>query len=99
MVNLQSSEKGNNVNLRLSKGIHIVVPHEKAPTTDVIVFRSHLDRRQMFIIPRGEVTIIGTTDNFVDDPNDFNISERDVDYIIQSAKSIHKYNIYGFKGH
>ncbi len=83
-------EKGNNVNLRLSKGIHIVVPHERAPTTDAIVFRSHLDRRQMFIIPRGEVTIIGTTDNFVDDPNDFNISERDVDYIIQSARRIYK---------
>jgi homodimeric glycerol 3-phosphate dehydrogenase (quinone) (EC 1.1.5.3) len=54
-------KNGNNVKLKLSKGIHIVVPHEKAPTTDAIVFRSHLDRRQMFIIPRGEVTIIGTT--------------------------------------
>jgi glycerol-3-phosphate dehydrogenase len=83
-------ENGDNVRLKLSKGVHIVVPREKAPTEDAIVFRSHLDRRQMFIIPRGEVTIIGTTDNFVDDPDDFNVSDKDVDYIIKSAQRIFK---------
>lgn len=86
----ENLEKINGVKLKLSKGVHIVVPYEKAPTTDAIVFRSHLDRRQMFIIPRGEVTIIGTTDNFVNDPDDFNVSERDIDYIVKSAQRIYK---------
>lgn len=76
--------------MKLSKGVHIVVPHEKAPVDDAIVFRSHIDKRQMFIIPRGEVAIIGTTDNFVESPGDFNVEKNDVDYIIESAQRFFK---------
>jgi glycerol-3-phosphate dehydrogenase len=75
--------------LKLSKGIHIVVPSEKILSKDSIVFRSHLDRRQMFIIPRGEVTIIGTTDRFVKSPDDFAVDREDVEYILESARRIY----------
>ncbi|MHB1440922.1 MAG: glycerol-3-phosphate dehydrogenase/oxidase [Cuniculiplasma sp.] len=82
------SEGKNDISLKLSKGVHIVVPAEKAKTRSAIVFRSHLDQRQMFIIPRGEVTIIGTTDKFLNDPDDFSVSEEDVNYIVSSARRI-----------
>ncbi len=70
---------------RLSKGVHIVVARNVVPVQDAVVFRSHLDRRQMFVIPRGRVVIIGTTDEFVDRPDDFSIPEEHTDYIIRSA--------------
>lgn len=73
---------------RLSKGIHIIVRKEELPVERAIAFRSHIDKRQMFVIPREEIVIIGTTDEFVDDPDDFSIPESDVKYIIESAKRI-----------
>ncbi|MGP6239204.1 glycerol-3-phosphate dehydrogenase/oxidase [Cuniculiplasma sp. SKW4] len=75
--------------LKLSRGIHVVVPSEKIGSSDSIVFRSHLDSRQMFIIPRGEVTIIGTTDRFVNSPDDFAVDNDDVEYIVESAKRLY----------
>lgn len=75
--------------LKLSKGIHVVVPSEKIGGSDSIVFRSHIDGRQMFIIPRGEVTIIGTTDRFVNSPDDFAVDKDDIEYIIESAKRLY----------
>ena len=74
-----------NGSLRLSKGIHIVVPSEKMPLKNAVAFRTPIDRRQMFIIPRGEVVHIGTTDTFVNSPEDFSISEEDLEYVVKSA--------------
>lgn len=74
--------------LQLSKGIHLVVSAEKIPVKNAIAFRTHIDRRQMFIIPRGKVVHIGTTDTFVDKPEDFGIKEEDVNYIVESVKSL-----------
>jgi glycerol-3-phosphate dehydrogenase len=70
---------------RLSKGVHIIVDRKIVPVSDAVVFRSHLDGRQMFVIPREKVVIIGTTDEFVDDPDDFSIPEEHTDYIVRSA--------------
>lgn len=74
--------------LLLSKGIHVVVDFSLFPGENAVVFRSPLDKRQMFIIPRGEVIHIGTTDTFTDSPDDWAITEKDIEYIISSAKSI-----------
>ncbi len=76
---------GDEVSLKLSKGIHLVVPSGVAPVKDAIAFRTPLDGRQMFVIPRGEVVHIGTTDTFVSGPDDFRIVDEDVDYLIKSA--------------
>ena len=73
---------------RLSKGIHVIVKKDDLPVERAIAFRSHIDKRQMFIIPRDEVVIIGTTDEFVDDPDDFSIPDTDVKYIMESARRI-----------
>lgn len=69
---------------RLSKGIHLVLPASRIPVKEAIAFRSSIDRRQLFVIPRGEVVHVGTTDTFVDSPEDFSIMKEDVDYILKS---------------
>lgn len=76
---------GIQVPLKLSKGVHLIFDRERVPVERAVTFRSHVDRRQMFIIPREKVSIVGTTDSFVADPDDLGISEEDVEYIVNSA--------------
>lgn len=47
--------------LHLTKGVHIVFPHEKLPLKHSIYFDVP-DGRMIFAIPRGRVTYVGTTD-------------------------------------
>lgn len=72
-------------NFRLSRGIHLIFKREDLPVDNCVVFRSHIDGRQMFLIPYEGVTIAGTTDSFVDSPDDFSIAEEDKDYIVKST--------------
>ncbi len=74
---------------RLSKGVHLIFRKEDCPAVNAIAFRSHIDRRQMFVIPAGKVTIIGTTDTFVDSPDDFSVTDEDIHYIISSSKRLY----------
>lgn len=73
---------------RLSKGVHLIFRKEDAPVKNAIAFRTHIDRRQMFIIPAGKVTIVGTTDTFTDRPDDFSVTSEDIDYIIKSSSRL-----------
>ncbi len=50
-----------NKRLFLSKGVHIVVPHERFPIQQSVYF-DVADGRMIFAIPRGKITYIGTTD-------------------------------------
>ncbi len=74
-------------NLKLSKGSHLIVS-KKSQISNPLAFKSHIDRRQMFVIPREETMIVGTTDKFVDSPNDFRIDDEDSNYIYESVKRI-----------
>jgi len=47
--------------LHLTKGVHIVFPHEKFPLKHTTYFDAP-DGRMIFAIPRGRVTYVGTTD-------------------------------------
>lgn len=47
--------------LRLSKGVHIVVPHKTLPVKNLVMIGTK-DNRMLFVIPRGRHTYIGTTD-------------------------------------
>ncbi len=67
-------------NFRLSKGVHIVFPYSAWGRKNAAVFRSAIDGRQLFIIPAGEVVYAGTTDTFVDNPEDFSINNNDIKY-------------------
>ncbi len=76
------------ISMKLSMGIHIVLPREKYPAENAIVFRSIIDGRQLFLIPTGEIIYIGTTDKFVDSPEYKNVENEDINYLIKSAEYI-----------
>jgi len=51
----------NHKHLHLTKGVHIVFPHEKLPIKQSVYFDVD-DGRMVFAIPRGRCTYVGTTD-------------------------------------
>jgi len=48
--------------LRLTKGVHVVVPRARVGHSSAIVLRALADGRVMFVIPWGDHSMIGTTD-------------------------------------
>jgi glycerol-3-phosphate dehydrogenase len=73
--------------LHLTKGVHIVVPHQKFPVHQAIYFDVD-DGRMIFAIPRGRVTYIGTTDtNYNGDPDRVLTSKEDAVYLIRAVNA------------
>ncbi len=71
--------------LHLTKGVHIVVPHEKLPVRQAIYFDVE-DGRMIFAIPRGNITYIGTTDtNYVGHIDEVIATRDDVDYLLKAV--------------
>ncbi|MEL6865131.1 MAG: glycerol-3-phosphate dehydrogenase/oxidase [Bacteroidota bacterium] len=74
--------------LFLSKGSHIVVPHEKLPVQHSVYFDVP-DGRMIFTIPRHRMTYIGTTDTPYDgDINHVLTSQEDVDYLLDAVNNM-----------
>lgn len=73
-----------NKRLHLTKGVHLVIPHEKMPVNHSIYFDVP-DDRMIFAIPRGNKTYIGTTDTDYKGSLDRIVStEADALYLIKS---------------
>lgn len=80
------SKKGKR--LHLTKGIHLVFPHEKLPVRQSVYFDIP-DGRMMFAIPRGKVTYIGTTDtNYTGDKDHVGIDLADAMYLISAVNNM-----------
>lgn len=75
-------------NFKLSKGVHLILKADKFPYKNAIAFKSDIDGRQMFIIPRGETVIAGTTDDFVTTPEEWNVKESEKQYILESVRRV-----------
>lgn len=74
--------------LHPTKGVHIVVPHEKFPVHQSVYFDVP-DGRMIFAIPRDRVTYIGTTDtDYHGDINHVRTEKVDVDYLINGVRHI-----------
>ncbi|MEM1123042.1 MAG: glycerol-3-phosphate dehydrogenase/oxidase [Bacteroidota bacterium] len=74
--------------LHLTKGVHIVVPHEKFSLKHTVYFDVP-DGRMIFAIPRGRTTYIGTTDTtYKADLNRVVATKADAEYIMNSVNSI-----------
>ncbi|RED93614.1 glycerol-3-phosphate dehydrogenase/oxidase [Marinoscillum furvescens] len=74
--------------LHPTKGVHIVVPHEKFPVRQSVYFDVP-DGRMIFAIPRDRVTYIGTTDtDYHGDINDVRTDKVDVEYLINGVQHI-----------
>ncbi|HJQ74111.1 MAG TPA: glycerol-3-phosphate dehydrogenase/oxidase [Gaiellaceae bacterium] len=71
--------------LHLTKGIHLVVPHERLPVRHIVVMQAR-DRRSVFAVPRGPVTYLGTTDTDYGAPAEHpEITGDDADYLLDAA--------------
>ncbi len=74
--------------LHLTKGVHLVVAHEKLPVKQSVYFDVP-DGRMMFAIPRGKVTYFGTTDtNFQQDKNTVETNIIDATYLIEAVNNM-----------
>ncbi|CAL2102262.1 Aerobic glycerol-3-phosphate dehydrogenase [Tenacibaculum sp. 190130A14a] len=74
--------------LHLTKGVHLVVPHEKLPVKQSVYFDIP-DGRMMFAIPRGKVTYFGTTDtNYQENKDKVETSIVDALYLIEAVNNM-----------
>ncbi|WP_299064367.1 FAD-dependent oxidoreductase [uncultured Polaribacter sp.] len=74
--------------LHLTKGVHLVVAHEKLPVKQSVYFDVP-DGRMMFAIPRGKVTYFGTTDtNYQKDKDNVETNLVDATYLISAVNNM-----------
>ncbi len=69
------------VKLRLTKGIHMVVPHTKLPVPSAVVITE--GKRILFVLPWSERVIIGTTDTqYSGAPENVSVEPEDIRYLL-----------------
>lgn len=74
--------------LHLTKGVHLVFPHNKLPVKQSVYFDVP-DGRMIFAIPRGRVTYVGTTDtDYTGDPDKVNTELTDALYLIAAVNNM-----------
>jgi glycerol-3-phosphate dehydrogenase len=72
--------------LRPTKGIHVVVPHQRLPVTNIVIF-FHNDR-SLFAVPKEDWTYIGTTDtDYRGDPGQARADAADVAYVLEAVNT------------
>lgn len=83
---VNNSKKGKR--LHLTKGVHVVFPHEKLPVRQSVYFDVP-DGRMIFAIPRGRVTYVGTTDTNYDlDKDKVTIDIADAIYLVAAVNNM-----------
>jgi len=74
--------------LHLTKGVHLVVKHEKLPVKQSVYFDIP-DGRMMFAIPRGKITYFGTTDtNYQQNKDKITVDLVDASYLISAVNNM-----------
>src|SRR5690606_18911554 len=70
--------------LRPTKGVHITFSRERFPLEKAVVMA--VEERIIFVIPRHEMVIVGTTDtDFNKDPYDVSTEKEDVEYLLKAT--------------
>ncbi len=69
-----------------TKGVHISVPADRVGNQGALIFLAPQDGREMFVLPAGSQTIIGTTDTPTKEhPDQVRASSADVHYLIDAV--------------
>lgn len=85
------ADPGHRPAVQPSKGVHVVVPHERLPLTgaSVLLPSKQGDGRSMFAIPWGRQTILGTTDTAYDGPLDaVALDASDLEYVLSAGNGV-----------
>ncbi|MBD3214494.1 MAG: FAD-dependent oxidoreductase [Candidatus Lokiarchaeota archaeon] len=73
--------------IRPTKGVHLTYKREDVGNEMATIITSITDERAFFVLPRGDYTIIGTTDtDYNDDLANPYCNKDDADYLIKSVK-------------
>lgn len=87
----QLREKDRSLNdkqLHLTKGVHLVVSHERFPVNEALYFDTE-DKRMIFAIPVGNKTYFGTTDtnykNGIENPD---VNLEDAQYLVKAVNNM-----------
>ena len=84
----KKDQASNEKQLRLTKGVHIVIDQKHFPLQQSVYFDIP-DGRMAFAIPRDGKTYVGTTDTLYEgDPKQPLATKEDVDYLLAAAKSV-----------
>lgn len=74
--------------LRLTKGVHILLPRERLGHIRALVLRTPEDRRVFFAVPWGPLSLVGTTDtDFEGSPSEPVAQAQDVRYLLKAVAS------------
>lgn len=72
--------------VRGSRGAHVAVPRARVGNVSACTLLAPQDGRVTFVLPAGELAILGTTDGYTDvSPDDVRASESDVAYLLAVA--------------
>ena len=83
---LERADAGNR--LALTKGVHLVLSRERLPIRHTVTMTA-ADKRGVFVVPRGGVAYLGTTDTFYADSEYWpTITGDDVDYLLTAANRV-----------
>lgn len=75
----------NNKQLRLTKGVHVVIDQSKFPLRQAVYFDTEKDGRMIFAIPRESKAYVGTTDTFYNNEKTKPLTnQEDRDYLIDA---------------
>jgi glycerol-3-phosphate dehydrogenase len=71
--------------LRLTKGVHIIVPRARLPISQGVIFFSPLDRKPLVAIPIDNYVLAGPTETeYSGDPNDVGPDREAIEYLLES---------------
>ncbi len=80
------ADPGASSGVRGSKGVHLCLPRERVGNTGALTVLSPRDDRVMFILPAGDFTIVGTTDDYETvSPDEVRANESDVAYLLEAV--------------
>jgi glycerol-3-phosphate dehydrogenase len=69
-----------------SKGVHILVPRQRIGNEAALTLLTPTDGRVFFVLPAGDMAIVGTTDTFESvNPDEVRASRADVTYLLDAA--------------
>ncbi len=78
---------GERPRLHLTKGIHVVLPRERLDVSHIVIMTTP-DRRAVFVVPRGAVVYLGTTDtDYAGRYDDPAITLDDVRYLLDAVNA------------
>jgi glycerol-3-phosphate dehydrogenase len=73
--------------LRPAKGVHLAIPVDRVPAAGAVTFEAE-DGRSLFLVPWGEVSLLGTTDAWSDEIDAPTVTIEEVHYLLDAANAV-----------